>query len=274
MIRKPAVAGQFYPDHEGELARMLDKQLAAAKVGNFPGSVAFVAPHAGYEYSGGVAAYTYAALLKSNSAKKFDSVVVVGPNHTGYGKPVAVSMDDWQTPLGVVKNNVAVSRAIADAPGISVDEIAHGFEHSVEVQLPFIQKVLPGMGCSFVCMGDQSYRESIGLTDAISGAAKKLGKRIAVIASSDFNHYESAEAAKRKDMPAIDALLKLDVEGFRELIHKSNDSACGYGPITVAALFARRNKATAGELLRYANSGDVTNDYGSVVAYASICFYD
>jgi AmmeMemoRadiSam system protein B len=181
-------------------------------------------------------------------------------------------MDDWQTPLGVVKNDIELSKLIAGAPGMSADEVAHGFEHSVEVQLPFIQKVLPGVGCSFICMGDQSYRASVELADAITGAAKRLGRRVAAIASSDFNHYESAETARKKDMPAIEAVLRLDAENFHELIRRSKDSACGYGPVTVAALFARRGGAKEGRLLKYGNSGDATDDYKSVVAYASIVF--
>ncbi len=272
MIRKPAVAGQFYPDQEGELSRMLDKLLADSKAEVVAEGIAFVAPHAGYAYSGAIAAHTYAALRSAHSKRKFDSLVVIGPNHTGYGSPIAVSMDDWQTPLGVVKNDIELSKLIASMPDMSADDIAHGFEHSVEVQLPFMQKTLPGVSSSFICMGDQSYKASVGLTNAITVAAKRLGRRMAVIASSDFNHYESAEIAKKKDMPAIDAILKLDAENFHEIIRRNEDSACGYGPITVAALFARRNGAKKGELLKYGNSGDATNDYKSVVAYASIVF--
>ncbi len=272
VIRKLVVAGQFYPEQDGELSRMLGKRLAAAEVADAAEGIAFVAPHAGYVYSGGIAAYTYAALLKAHSNRKFDSLIVIGPNHTGYGAPIAVSMDDWQTPLGIVENDAALSRTIANALGVSADEIAHGFEHSVEVQLPFIQRVLPDVSCSFICMGDQSFRAGIELTNAVIGAAKKLGRRVAVIASSDFNHYESAEVARKKDMPAIEAVLKLDVENFHELIRRNKDSACGYGPVAVAALFARRNGAKAGVLLKYGNSGDSTNDYRSVVAYASIVF--
>jgi AmmeMemoRadiSam system protein B len=157
-------------------------------------------------------------------------------------------------------------------PDMYPDEIAHAFEHSVEVQLPFIQKYLGEAKCVFICMGDQSYPACIALSNAIMLAAKTKKRRIAVIASSDFNHYESASIAKKKDAPTIDAALKLDAEKFHELIYKNKDSACGYGPITVATIFARRSGARSGMLLKYATSGDVTNDYDSVVAYASIVF--
>ena len=272
MTRKPVFAGTFYPGDPRELDALMTKQLLKADAGALAGCKAFVAPHAGYTYSGQVAAHTYAALRQAHSKAKFDSLVVIGPNHTGYGEPIAVSLEDWQTPLGFVRNDRMMSETMAAMPDIRADEIAHAFEHSVEVQLPFIQKSIGDVACVPVCMGDQSYQASIALVNAVLGAAKITKRKIAVIASSDFNHHESADTAKRKDMPAIESLLKLDPETFHELIRKNNDSACGYGPITVSAIFARRMGAKAGALLNYANSGDVTNDYGSVVAYASLVF--
>lgn len=272
MIRRPAVAGTFYPADPKELEELIQRQMLKTETGSFSECKAFVAPHAGYQYSGKVAAHTYAALQQAHAKKKFDTIIVIGPNHTGYGRPIAISMDDWQTPFGIVKNDRELSQAIADMPDMYADEIAHAFEHSVEVQLPFVQKTIGEINCVFVCMGDQSYEASVAVSQAIMAACKKLGRNAVVLASSDFNHYESAVVAKKKDAPAIDAALKLDPEMFHELIRKNNDSACGYGPITVAAMIARRNGAKSGMLLKYATSGDVTNDYDSVVAYASIVF--
>ncbi|MDE1873978.1 MAG: MEMO1 family protein [Candidatus Micrarchaeota archaeon] len=272
MARKPAVTGTFYPADSRELEALIDKQLRKAEVGAMSECKAFVAPHAAYAYSGGIAAYTYAALQQAHAKKKFDTIVIIGPNHTGYGRPIAISQEDWQTPLGIVKNDKELSQLIAEMPDMYADEIAHAFEHSVEVQLPFLQKAIGEINCVFICMGDQSYEASVALSQAIMAAAKKKKRNIAVIASSDFNHYESAVVAKKKDAPAIDAALKLDPEGFHELIKKNNDTACGYGPITVAAIIARRMGAKSGMLLKYATSGDTTNDYDSVVAYASIVF--
>lgn len=272
MTRKPAVAGTFYPADPGQLEELISKQMLKADVGALSDCKAFVAPHAGYIYSGKVAAHTYAALLQAHAKEKFDTLVIIGPNHTGYGRPIAVSLDDWQTPLGIVKNDRELSEMIASMPDMYADEIAHAFEHSVEVQLPFIQKFLGDVKCVFVCMGDQSYEACVALNNAVMFAAKKKKRKAAVIASSDFNHYESASVAKKKDAPAIDVALRLDAERFHETIRKNNDSACGYGPITVATLFARRSGAKSGMLLTYATSGDVTHDYDSVVAYASIVF--
>ncbi len=272
MARRPSFAGTFYPADPKELEELIAKQMLKADTMALAETKAFVAPHAGYHYSGQVAAYTYAALQQAHAKKKFDTLVVIGPNHTGYGRPIAVSLDDWQTPLGTVKNDRELSETIAGMPDMYADEIAHAFEHSVEVQLPFIQKTIGEVKCVFICMGDQSYEASVALTSAIVSAAKNKGRKITILASSDFNHHESAVVAKKKDAPAIDAALKLDPEGFHELIRKSGDSACGFGPITVAAMFARRSGAKSGMLLKYATSGDVTNDYSSVVAYASIVF--
>jgi AmmeMemoRadiSam system protein B len=275
VVRKAAVAGSFYPSEEKALDEMLSKFIgkADAESKGVGSCYAFVAPHAGYIYSGQVAAYAYAALGSACKKGEVESIVVLGPNHTGYGKPIAVSLEEWQTPLGTVRNDKEFANAlIASSPGIEADETAHSYEHSIEVQLPFIQKISPGTSVVPVCMGDQSYDASLMLADAISVAREVTKRKIAIIASSDFNHYESAEIAKKKDMPAIDALKTLDTKTFDRLLHESKDTACGYGPITVAALFAARNGAKEGRLLKYGNSGDVTKDYGSVVAYASLAF--
>ena len=272
MTRKPTAAGTFYPADPQQLQSMMQKQLLKADVGALSECKAYVAPHAGYQYSGQIAANTYAAMQQAYAKKNFETIVIIGPNHTGYGRPIAVSFEDWQTPLGVVKNDRELSQAIADMPDMYSDEIAHAFEHSIEEQLPFLQKCGIEASCVFICMGDQSYEACIALSNAIVMAAKAKKRKITILASSDFNHYEAASVAKKKDVPAIDAALQLDAEKFHDLIHKNNDSACGYGPITVATMFARRSGAKSGMLLKYATSGDFTNDYNSVVAYASIVF--
>lgn len=272
MSRRPAVAGTFYPADPQQLQELIQKQMLKADVGALSECKAYVAPHAGYQFSGQVAANTYSAMQQAYAKKNFETIVIIGPNHTGYGRPIAVSLEDWQTPLGTVANDRELSEAIAGMPDMYADEIAHAFEHSIEVQLPFIQKSGIDAKCVFICMGDQSYEACIALTNAIIMAAKNRKRKITILASSDFNHYEAATVAKKKDAPAIDAALQLDAEKFHELIRKSGDSACGYGPVTVATMFARRSGAKSGMLLKYATSGDVTNDYDSVVAYASIVF--
>ena len=274
-MRYEAVAGSFYQSRKADLEKFISNAFNEATVDRSLSrkAVSFVAPHAGYIYSGSVAAHTYAALSIAAKARIIDVFVVIGPNHTGYGTPISVSAEDWRTPLGIVKNDIELSEAIAShSKYINIDEEAHAAEHSVEVQLPFLQSVVSNPMCAFICMGDQSIKASELLADAIIKGSSKLGRRVAVIASSDFNHYESAATAKRKDMPAIEALKSIDYGLFNKRIKEAGDSACGYGPITVAAIFAKNNGASEGRLLKYATSGDVTGDNASVVAYASIIF--
>ncbi len=275
MIRGAAVAGSFYPADGAALKAMTTKMLAAAVAPPAKGIHSFVAPHAGYTYSGSVAACAYRLVALQAQEKKIDTYVVIGPNHTGMGEPLAVSMQDWRTPLGLVKNDAELSkRIIAESHNISADEEAHAEEHSIEVQLPFLQSVVKEPRCVFICMGDQGLLASKILQDAVEKAASKLERSIAVIASSDLDHYEPAETAKRKDAPAVKELERVDGRAFWESIRKSGDSACGFGPITVSAMFARDRGASRGLLLKYANSGDITGDYKSVVSYASFAFCD
>lgn len=272
-MRNPAFAGGFYPSDSAELSAFVSKAVSDADIdaGVALGVKSYIAPHAGYVYSGKAAAYTY-KLLKEN-AKEIDTIVLVGPNHTGMGKAVAISTQDWKTPLGVVNSDTELAEAIArEDRFFSLDEIAHREEHSLEVELPFIQTVAPGTKAVFICMGNQSFESSMSLATSIVVSAKRLRRRITVLASSDLNHYEPAAIAKRKDEMLFGSIRKLDVDGFYNALRESQDSACGYGPIAVSLLFARAKGAIQGEILNYANSGDETGDYESVVSYAAIAF--
>lgn len=274
-VRKPAVAGSFYPRNATELRKMATGFIEDADVEKGAGrkALGFVAPHAGYAYSGRTAGFTYKAISERLREQKAGTFVVIGPNHTGRGAPLSISGEDWSTPLGPVKNDIDFSNLLADYSDLfRMEEEAHVSEHSVEVQLPFIQCVAENPKCVFICMGDQSYRYSEALGMAIFKVEGITRRKIAVIASSDFNHYESGEAARRKDMPAIEALEKLNAKGFVEKIDAMEDTACGYGPIAATALYAKAKGARMGRLLRYSNSGEATMDYSSVVSYASIIF--
>ena len=234
-------------------------------------SIAYVAPHAGYVYSGRTAAVSYKAIATRKGLSEIETIVVIGPNHTGKGFPISISMEDWKTPIGIAENDRELSREISKRSDyIKIDESAHEDEHSIEVQLPFIKHLFPDKRLVFICMGDQSLRASELLSGAIISAANGLNRKIIIVASSDFNHYESAETARRKDTALFDAIKRLDAAAFNRLIGELDDSACGFGPITVAMLFAKQCGAKEGILLKYSNSGDVTGDYSSVVAYSSI----
>ncbi|MGC8629128.1 MAG: AmmeMemoRadiSam system protein B [Candidatus Micrarchaeia archaeon] len=275
-MRPPFAAGSFYPESKDELVKLIDllfKQVDASKVKEAEKGIAFVAPHAGYIYSGYVAAYTYLAIAERVKKTGLSTFVIIGPDHNGSGDFVNVSLDDFETPLGVAKNDRKLSELISGFDkrfSTSKEEIAE--EHSVEVQIPFLQRLFPQAQFCFICMTDQSIEASKIVSNAIDHASGKLGRDVLVIASSDFDHYEPASVAESKDMPAIHALERLDELGFNKQLAASGDTACGYGAITSALLFAKGRGATKGLLLKYGNSGEATKDYSSVVAYASIAF--
>lgn len=272
-MREPAVSGTFYPSVSGELANMIDGFVKEARQSHdVEGAVSYVAPHAGYVYSGRTAAYAFAAMLGKRDIESIETFIVIGPNHTGYGKPIAVSMQDWKIPLGVIQNDKELSSLIAKADGMEKDEEAHREEHSVEVQLPFIKQLFPDAKCCFICMGDQSIDTAVLLSDAITNAIKATGRKVIVLASSDFNHYESRAATQRKDRPLFEQLEKMDLHRFYELKENSHESACGYGPVAVSLLFSKALGAKQGLMLDNRDSGDVTGDTSSVVDYASFAF--
>ncbi len=276
-MREAVFAGSFYPSGKAELESFIKQELSRADIAahsaEMDGAMAYVAPHAGYIYSGSTAAHTYKALASSKGAAA-DAVVVIGPNHTGLGMPVAVSLEDWKTPMGFVRNDAELSNAIikASAGLAGHDERAHIEEHSVEVQLPFIQYILPGKKVCMICMGDQSERAAAALEAAISDAAASLGRSVAVIASSDFNHYAPVNTASWKDELLFGALEALDTREFNKRLTANVCTVCGFGPITVAALFAKRRGAKRGIVLKYSNSGETAHDFTNVVTYASIAF--
>ncbi|MEM4348341.1 MAG: MEMO1 family protein [Candidatus Anstonellaceae archaeon] len=267
-MRHPAVAGSFYPSSAHQLRQMVKNFLEEAEVKPSQ-RIAIISPHAGYIYSGRCAAYSYAAC--SNWSKKNLSVVIIGPNHTGLGLPISVSFEDWQTPLGVVGCDLELAQAIVSCSKIArKDEQAHFYEHSCEVQIPFLQLCSSSSKIVSICMGWQDLPSSQDLGRAIFEAAKKTKRDILVVASSDFTHYEPAKIAENKDMKAIKFLLSLDEAGFQQIVERENLSICGHGPIAAALHYAKYASAKKCELLNYTNSGQTSGDFESVVAYASL----
>ncbi len=273
-MREPAVSGTFYPAEEGKLANFIENAIKDARLSHdTEDAVSYVAPHAGYVYSGRTAAYAFSAMLSKKEIEQTETFVIIGPNHTGNGKPIAVSMQDWSTPLGTIKNDKDLSNLIAKTKGIDKDEAAHKEEHSIEVQVPFVQQLFPDTKGCFICMGDQSIEAAGLLSDAIINAINATGRKVIVLASSDFNHYEPRAIAQRKDKPLFERLEGLDLDGFYRIKKEQNESACGYGPIAVSLLYAQNmHNASRGFLLHNSDSGDETGDTSSVVDYASLCF--
>ncbi len=257
-IRTCAVAGMFYPGEPSHLEQLLGKFFAAA--GHETSASGIVAPHAGYIYSGAVAAQAYAALPSS-----FDGTfVVIGPSHRGF--PTCTSAVPWETPLGIVDTDTDLVSAL-DLP---VNEAYHADEHSLEVQMPFIKYRFPRARIAPVLMGDQDLASSVRLGRTIARAAREARREIRVIASSDFSHYVPDTVARSQDLYAIEALKSLEVELFYSRLRERGSTACGYG--TIAAMITASVEAGAekAELLKYATSGDVTGDRASVVGYAAI----
>lgn len=262
MLREPAVAGSFYPDAPGALAQVVDGWLAAPS----PRAAALgvVVPHAGYVYSGAVAGAVYGKVAIPAR------VVVLGPNHTGLGHAGAAlwPAGDWATPLGVVPIDAALTGALGQAAGVAPDPAAHLREHSLEVQVPFLQRARPDVAIAALCLAHLSYRACETLGRAVARAAEEAGAL--VVASSDMSHYVSAATARAKDERAIERILALDPAGLYDVVHAEDISMCGIIPATVMLVAARERGATSAELVRYAHSGEVNGDHRSVVGYAGI----
>ncbi|MGD6933513.1 MAG: AmmeMemoRadiSam system protein B [Candidatus Bathyarchaeia archaeon] len=278
-FRRPVVADQFY-EGDAEALRLQIKSCFLNRLG--PGKlpevnfhmhprkiVGLICPHAGYMYSGAVAASSYFELAQDGLP---DTVIVLGPNHTGYGSGLSLMREGtWQTPLGDVQVDTELADDILSETSIvDVDELAHRFEHSIEVQLPFLQ-YLYGDKFKFVpiCFLMQDYDSAVEVGRALTEVLDT--RNAVVIASSDMTHYESAKQAEKKDRLALDAVAALDARRFYETVEAQNITACGYAPITALITYAQGVNAKA-ELLSYHNSGDTSGDYSSVVGYASLLF--
>ncbi len=263
--RKPAVAGAFYPADPGELRRSVEGCFAGIPRDPRPGLLGAVVPHAGYIYSGAVAARAYARVPPA------DTFVILGPNHRGRGSGVAVSAAPWETPFGVAEPDLdfieALPRAIVDA-----DEEAHRLEHSLEVQVPFLQHLFGRVRIVAVAMALQDAETAREVAAELRAARDATGRRVVVLASSDFTHYESEASARARDAPVLDAILRLDPVEFYRRMEETGASLCGFGAVgtLLHSLGPEGPRNRKVELLRYATSGDVTGDREEVVAYAAV----
>jgi len=232
--------------------------------------VALVSPHAGYIYSGPVAAHGYYQLALDGRP---DLVVIFGPNHTGSGSGLAIMKEGiWRTPLGDIEiDTVTADSIVQESRIIDIDDAAHMREHSIEVQLPWLQ-YLYGSGFRVVpiCFLMQDLQSSLEVGKAVAKALRE--KNALVIASTDMTHYEPQKTAEKKDKTVIEAALKLDEEKLYSAVEALQVSMCGYGPTVAAITAAKELSAKNGKLLCYKTSGDVVGDYSTVVGYASLIF--
>jgi len=267
-VRPPAVAGAFYEASPARLRAQIEACFAAnppppAAKQRFIGGVV---PHAGLMYSGHVAAAFYAA------AELPRRYVILCPNHTGAGHIAAIYREGaWRTPLGDVPVDEPLADAIMSrAKVLQHDERAHAREHSLEVQLPFLQHLLADFTFVPICLGAHRYDVAEEVGNAIADVIAASEEPIGILASSDLNHYEDQQTTLRKDQVAIDEVLKLAPRGLWDAVDQYDVSMCGFIPTTAMLIAARRLGAKDARLLKHATSGDINGDYAHVVGYAAV----
>lgn len=270
MPRIPAVANMFYP---GIKDRLEEQLCSFVKPVSEPRKVlAAVSPHAGYIYSGGVAGAVFSEIRIP------ETVVLLGPNHRGLGAQVALpAKGTWEMPLGDVLIDEKLARSILGVAtsGVEIqdDDQAHAMEHSLEVQLPFLQYLKPEVKIVPIGISRLSFAACKEVARAIEEGIRQSGKDVLVVASTDMTHYESQQSAKAKDRLAIDRILDLDPQGLYDTVARNRISMCGVIPTTITLAYCKSRGAKKAELIRYATSGDVTGDYGQVVGYAGFIIY-
>ena len=271
--RRAAVAGQFYAAGYQELREQME-DCYLHEVGprskpelNENGQrkiIALIVPHAGYPYSGPVAAHAYKALAADG---KFGTAVMLGPNHTGYGAKVSIWAEgEWETPLGRVKVDKELAHKLLEEGGIKADEEAHIYEHSIEVQLPWLQHIYGELKIVPIAM----LAQDLGTARRLGKTLSRIGDNDVIIATTDFTHYESQVTAVEKDKLMIDAILELDEEKLFNQREALNHSMCGYGPVASAIVAAKERGAKEAKLLKYATSGDTSGDFSRVVGYGAL----
>ena len=268
-VRRAAVAGSWYPGRPEVLAAEVDRYLSAAS-GRPPAEsvVGLVAPHAGLAYSGPVAAWAYRAVQGGS----YDVAVIVGPSHrAGFNGVAVYPRGAFDTPLGEVPIAEDVAAAIlAATPVARADMAVHGAEHSLEMQLPFLRRVLPATPVVPIMMGYQLAETILALGEALAVAL--VGRRALLIASSDLSHYLDARAAAAMDRQVVECVERFDADGLWRMLRAQPDHACGGGPIVSVMQAARALGACEGRVLRYGDSGDVSGDKSAVVGYMAAAF--
>jgi len=265
-VRRPAVAGRFYPSNPEVLARDIEEYVHAEDAAPFANALGCLVPHAGYMYSGHVAGAVYRRLPARSS------YIILAPNHFGRGAPLAImSNGAWLTPLGAAPIDHALARSLAHACHLLVEDAqAHAGEHSLEVQLPFLQHLVKEFSFVPVSIGVGGYAALESLGRGVAQVVRQAEKPVLIVASSDMNHYEPDDVTRIKDRKAIDPILALDPKELYEVIRREDISMCGYGPAVAMLTAAKELGATRAQLVKYATSADTSGDRTTVVGYAGI----
>jgi len=263
-IRKPQVAGQFYPGSASGLKKQIESLIEKGQ--RREAALGLVSPHAGYTFSGSVAGACFSRV------KLTKTVILLGPNHTGQGTAFSIMTEGaWRTPLGNVEIDARLAKKIlANSKYLQEDTRAHLDEHSIEVQLPFLQFFSSELRIVPIVLSPADFLTYDEIGKAIAKAIKEAGENSLIVASSDMSHYETQEKAKTNDDLAIESILKLDGKGLMERIKRFNITMCGYGPTICMLSAAKDLGAKEGRLIKYQTSGDILGDYSSVVGYAGI----
>ncbi|MCG3215716.1 MAG: AmmeMemoRadiSam system protein B [Candidatus Heimdallarchaeota archaeon] len=281
MIRPAHYAGSFYKRNADKLVESIEEsfmsslgpQALPSEESKIDETIPFLlVPHAGYMYSGPVAAWSYLELSKY---KQPGTIIIFGPNHTGMGAEIGVpdKVEAWETPLGNVQiNNELIDKIVESSGKISRNDNSHAREHSIEVQLPFLQYVMQEK-FQFVPISllNQSLDSSIMLGEVISKACSE--EDVIVIASSDFTHFMTHEEATKQDKQVLDAIEKMETKEMYDIKYRLNVSMCGHGPIAATMEAAKKMGRTKAEILKYATSGDASGDKRQVVGYGAAKFY-
>jgi len=267
-VRRPAVAGRFYPSKPAILMKQLDECLAAGTPPppKFGAALGCMVPHAGYMYSGLVAGAVFQR-LPARAA-----YIILCPNHTGLGAPLAImSKGEWLTPLGAARIDAELATKLRQCCHLLMEDArAHEDEHAIEVQLPFLQRSVEAFAFVPIAIGVSRYAALEALGHGMAQALKRSPTPVMIVASSDLNHYEPDDITRVKDRKAIDQILALNPASLYEVVRQEDISMCGYGPAVAMLTAAKDLGATRAELVRYATSADAGGDRSAVVGYAGM----
>ena len=262
--REPVMAGQFYPGTkvslERTLSNLIDKKKERKK------ALGAMSPHAGYIYSGAVAGEVFSRLMPK------ELFIIIGPNHTGMGETFSVfGQGLWKTPLGSVEvDKEFADYLIGNSKLFKADEVAHTYEHSIEVQIPFLQYLMNGFKILPLCIASMDINDLKKAAKELAKAIKELKRDVTIIASSDMTHYEPHQIAKTKDMQAISTILNMNEDELLKKVADMNISMCGVGPVIITLTATKAIGAKGAEFVDYKTSGDTSGDYSSVVGYGGV----
>lgn len=268
MVRLPAVAGQFYPASPRELSSLVHRFIHENGAQEKARVRACVVPHAGYVYSGHVAAAVFSRIVVP------PKILVLGVRHEPRGEALAImSHGAWRTPLGDVTIDRALGLQLRIAcPELQEDEVAHSREHSLEVELPFLQVLQPEFTFVPVAFGSTDVAGLVKIGLGIAEVIAKNKQEMLIVTSSDMNHYEEEKTTRQKDQRAIECMMRLDPQGLYDVCRRERNSMCGLGPVIVTLSAVKKLGGSHGELIKYGTSGEISGDYASVVGYAGMIF--